>query len=422
MSYSVKVSKFSTGERFVHLIVNDTQLPHFDSTIYNLAMLRGTQLATSTIEQALRAIKIFLLFCDMRGISLSTRMQNGFLFQAGELDELLRLCRKPMEHIDSMAAASKVGAYARSPKRLQFFPTSKTEVEVGTYWIKNRIIYIRNYIDYLASIQCDRFLPSHKHYQLLFEQRKNAYHKLTESLPSNKGRNVVNGRMGLDEEQQEVLWKLIDPISPENVWVGRHCRVRNELMTRMFIKLGLRRGELAGVSVRDIDFRTRTILIRRRADDKADPRVNQPNAKTRDRTLPLSDDLLRRIQRYVIGERKEQEQASTHPFLFVANGGRPLGLRAINRVFEVLAERRGGFAEIFPHLLRHTFNDNMSINMDANGTPEAEEERIRSELNGWKPSSGTAAIYTKRTTQRRAHAASLELQEKQPVKPIVNDE
>ena len=108
MSYSVKVSKFSTGERFAHLIVNDTQLPHFDSTIYHLAMLRGTQLATSTIEQALRAIKIFLLFCDMRGILLFARMQNGFIFQAGELDELLRLCRKPLEHIDSMAAASKV--------------------------------------------------------------------------------------------------------------------------------------------------------------------------------------------------------------------------------------------------------------------------------------------------------------------------
>ena len=63
---------------------------------------------------------------------------------------MLRLCRKPLEHIDSMAAASKVGASAKSPKRLQLFPSSKTEDEVGTYWIKQRIIYIRNYIDYLA--------------------------------------------------------------------------------------------------------------------------------------------------------------------------------------------------------------------------------------------------------------------------------
>ena len=421
MAYSVKVSKFTTGERFVHLIVADTQLPHFDSTIFNMAMLRGTQLATSTIEQALRAIKIFLLFCDMRGIALSTRMQNGFLFQAGELDELLRLCRKPLEHIESMAAASKVGTAASSPKRLQLFPSAKSEAEVGTYWIRNRIVYIRNYIDYLASIQCDRFLPDHKHYRSLSDQRKSAYHKLTESLPADKGRNAVKQRMGLNEEEQEILLKLIDPTSPENVWVGHHCRVRNELMIRMFIKLGIRRGELAGTSVRDIDFRARTLLIRRRADDKADPRVNQPNAKTRDRILPLSDDLLQRIQRYVIGERKAQGEASTHPFLFVANGGRPLGLRAVNRVFEVLAERCGEFAEIFPHILRHTFNDNMSTNMDANKTPEAEEERIRSELNGWKPSSGTAATYTKRTIQRRAHEASLELQEKQPVKPI-NDE
>jgi len=261
MTHAVKVVMFTTGERFVHLIDLITLLPHFESTIYNMAMLRGRRLSTSTIEQALRAIKIFLFFCDMREISLSIRMQNGFLFQAGELDELLRLCRKHLKHIDSMAVASKVSTSTSSPKRLRLFPTSKTEDEVGTHWIRNRIIYIRDYIDYLASVQRDRFVPDHKHYQSLSEQRKNVYRKLTESLPSDKGRNVVNGRIGLDEEQQEILWKLIDPTSPENVWVGHHCRVRNELMTRMFIQLGFRRGELAGVSVRDIDFRARTVRL-----------------------------------------------------------------------------------------------------------------------------------------------------------------
>jgi len=421
MTLAVRVVKFTTGERFVHLIETETLLPHFESTTYNLAMLRGRRLATNSIAQALRAIKIFLLLCYMRGISLSTRMQKGFLFQAGELDELLRLCRKPMVDIESMVLASRLGAGASSPKRLKLFPSSKSEAEVSTNWIVNRIIYIRDYIDWLANTQCGRFTPQHEHYQSLTEQRDSAYKKLTESMPVSKGRNVVNQRIGLDEEQQAVLWRVIDPAYPRNVWVGHHCRVRNELMIRMFTKLGIRRGELAGISVRDIDFRTRTVLIRRRADDKADPRIDQPNAKTRDRILPLSDNFLQRIHRYVIGERKSQAKAHTHPFLFVANGGRPLGLRAVNKVFEVLVERCDEFEELFPHLLRHTFNDNLSTNMDANNTPEAEEQKVRSEMNGWSPTSSSAARYTKRTTQRRANKASLELQESQPVKPI-NDE
>lgn len=421
MTLAVRVVKFTTGERFVHLIESETLLPHFESTTYNLAMLRGRRLATNSIAQALRAIKIFLLFCDMRGISLSTRMQKGFLFQTGELDELLRLCRKPMVDIESMVLALKLGAGVSSPKRFKLFPSSKSEAEVGIDWIENRIIYIRDYIDWLANTQCGRFTPHHKHYRSLTEQRDSAYKKLTVSKPVSKGRNVVNQRIGLDEEQQAVLWKVIDAAYPGNVWVGHHCRVRNELMIRMFVKLGIRRGELAGIGIRDIDFRARTVLIRRRADDKADPRTHQPNAKTRDRILPLSDDLLQRIHRYVIGKRKSQAKANTHPFLFVANAGEPLGLRAVNRVFEVLVKRCNEFEELFPHLLRHTFNDNLSTNMDANKTSEAEEQKVRSELNGWVPTSSSAARYTKRTTQRRANKASLELQESQPVKPI-NDE
>jgi len=255
MTLAVRVVKFTTGERFAHLVESETLLPHFESTTYNLAMLRGRRLATNSILQALRAIKIFLLLCDMRGISLSTRMQKGFLFQAGELDELLRLCRKPMVDIESMVLVSRLGVGASSPKRLRLFPSSKSEAEVSTDWIVNRIIYIRDYIDWLANTQCGRFTPQHEHYLSLTEQRDSAYKKLTESMPVSKGRNVVNQRIGLDEEQQAVLCRVIDPAYLGNVWVGHHCRVRNELMIRMFTKLGIRRGELAGISVRDIDFR-----------------------------------------------------------------------------------------------------------------------------------------------------------------------
>jgi integrase len=418
MAHKVKVVKFATGERFVHLIDSVTMLPHFESTAYNLMMLRGRNQATASIEQALRAIKIFLLFCDMRGISLSTRMQNGFLFQSGELDELLRLCRKPIADIELMLLASYLRAGSSSPKRLKLFPKAKSAAEVSSAWIVNRIVYIRDYIHWLANTKCGRLTPQHEHYRTLTEQRDSVHKKLTGALPMSKGRNVVNKRIGLDEEQQAALWRVIDPAYPKNVWTGLHCRVRNELMIRMFIKLGIRRGELAGTSVRDIDFRARTIFISRRADDKADPRESQPNTKTRDRTLPLSYDFIQRIQRYIFTERKAQEKASSHPFLFVANAGRPLGLRAINRVFEVLVERCDEFDELFPHLLRHTFNDNLSVSMDAKKISEPEEEKIRSEMNGWNPASGTAATYTKRTVQRRAKKAFLELQDNQPIKPI----
>lgn len=418
MPYSIKISVFSTGERFAHLIDSETQLPHFDSTIFNMVMLRGRGLATSTIEQVLRAIKILILFCEVREISLSTRMQSGTLFQCGELDELLRLCRKPMADIGPALLSSKSHSAKGVTNRIRLFPSSRSGSEVCSKWVADRITYIREFVNWLADRQLSRLTENCEKYRMLREQKDAFYKKLKATVPMKKGRNNANSRMGLSEEQQESLWRVVASDSTENVWVGRHCRVRNELMVRMFHTLGLRRGELAGVSVRDINFRMKTILIRRRADDRQDPRVIQPNAKTRDRILPLSDSLLRRIQDYVIGERKLQSRAKTHQFLFVANGGNPLGLRAINKIFETLVKRCGAFIELFPHLLRHTFNDNLSAHMDANKTSEAEEERIRSALNGWKPSSGTAATYTKRTIERKANEASLLIQEKRVVKPI----
>ncbi|MBB5371517.1 MULTISPECIES: hypothetical protein [unclassified Janthinobacterium] len=171
MPYSVETSVFSTGERFVHLIDSDTQLPHFETTVFNMKMLRGRRLASATIEQALRAIKIFLLFCDMRDISLSIRMQQGFSLSTDEVDDLLRLCRLPLAAIETMVQVSNVGSDSCSSKRLKLFPGPKSEAEVGSDWISNRIIYIRDYLSWLTDAQRSRFSLDHAHYLSLTEQR-----------------------------------------------------------------------------------------------------------------------------------------------------------------------------------------------------------------------------------------------------------
>jgi integrase len=223
--------------------------------------------------------------------------------------------------------------------------------------------------------------------------------------------------MGLSEDVQKRIWEVTEPNSPENPWRGEHNRIRNGLIIRWFFALGLRRGELLGVGIRHIDFRKNTVVIVRRADDKNDPRRNQPNAKTLDRELPMSDDLVKRTHEYILKYRRNQRKAKSHQFLFVANGGAPLGLRQVNRIFETLRKRCPELPdEIFPHLLRHTWNDNFSIEMDAQEIKAEHEQKMRSRLMGWSPTSKTAALYTRRHTQRAARKASLGLQEKM-VKP-----
>ena len=70
--------------------------------------------------------------------------------------------------------------------------------------------------------------------------------------------------------------------------------------------------------------------------------------------------------------------------------------------------------ELSGHRLRHTWNNNFSALMDQQDppVPEAKQDQMRSYLQGWKPGSGTAATYNRRSIVKRAQEASLELQRK----------
>ncbi|WP_374762262.1 tyrosine-type recombinase/integrase [Massilia scottii] len=101
------------------------------------------------------------------------------------------------------------------------------------------------------------------------------------------------------------------PTSPDNPWHGNFARERNFLLIQWLEALGIRRGELLGIRISDIDFRNNTVQILRRADDPSDPRRYQPNAKTLDRVLPLSDGLVQMTQNYIINIRRGKKARSS---------------------------------------------------------------------------------------------------------------
>ena len=101
-----------------------------------------------------------------------------------------------------------------------------------------------------------------------------------------------------------------------------------------------------------------------------------------------------------------------HEFLFVANGGAPLSLRGLNKIFEVFCTKHPEFPTIFPHLFRHTNNYNFSKFADEQGMDPEKEKKTRSHLMGWSETSGTAEAYTRREIERKARDASLKLQSK----------
>jgi integrase/recombinase XerC len=119
---------------------------------------------------------------------------------------------------------------------------------------------------------------------------------------------------------------------------GRSAR-RADAMVRCALDLGLRRGEVAGLSLDDIDWRAGTITLRRTKGRRED-------------CLPLPAATARAIADYLRLERPQTDSRA----VFVRHGtpcGRPIGPDCVGKTIRQ-AYARAGLPYTRAHLLRHT--------------------------------------------------------------------
>lgn len=388
-------------------------LPLYYPTLYTVTQLRATRRAAATIEQALRAVMVLYTLLGKIAVDLDDRLRQGALLTIGEVDLLVQYSGL------SFAAIDLVDPSCPWPKKDERHYAVGGRVvlpdafaRVGSETAHIRLLYIRAYLEWRIQHAILR-MPAAASTTTALVAAASVLRDALASRSRGSGRSQsAIGRQGLTVEQRQLLQNTIDPDADQSPWLRGTGRRRNELLVRWLNDLGLRRGELLGVRVTDINFRANEVFIAKRPHDPLDPRIRQPNAKTRARLLPLSDDLVRATRKYIMEVRRAIPGAAKHDYLFVATGsGRPLSLAAVNKVFVVLRNRVPGFGEILsPHVLRHTWNDTFSELMDEAQVPPAKEEKWRSRLMGWSETSGTAAVYTKRHVQRKAAEAMLALQ------------
>lgn len=415
--YAVRTVVLESGERLPLLLDYGTGIPLFEPTLYALTELRARSRASATIQQALRSVLALYKFLDARSINLDARLTEGRLLQLSEIDDLARECRFPIEVLGASGDADPIPAPSARLSRLPSLekfrmrsPPPLPEIDASSAALRLR--YIRAYLGWLAAYRLQRIDRSEPRHAALASESELAVRALGQRIPSTVQKDFVGERVGLSAESQARLNQVIASSSPENPWTSEHARERNELIVRWLQNLGLRRGELLGIRIPNIDFQTNEVRITRRADDPNDPRVRQPNTKTRGRLLPLDEDLVQLTRHYILNARRQFEGARRHDFLFVANGtGAPLTHAAVDRVFTTLRQKCPDLPDdLTPHVLRHTWNDCFSEVMDENRVSEETEQKMRARLMGWSETSTTAATYTKRHVQRRAHEVALKLQ------------
>jgi integrase len=419
-----KLTKFADGERFPVLLFPDC--PAFLPNIYFVYERRPRAAANTLIKDG-RAIMHLYAWAAREALDIEGRFAAGQFLTLPEIQNLSDACRLPYEAI------------------LPNSPTQRPRVVVPMHGRRKiasetsyaRVMAIEEYLNWLATQAIYR-LPasSTEESRNLEKARDEMCKRLRKRRGGKRGRSVVGAREGLAEEDLDLLLEIITPAgegggplphsikdyhwSEKNPWKRTPVRVRNFLMIRTLLDLGIRAGELLNMKITDFNFEKNKVLIARRPDDPDDPRTREPNVKTLDRILPFDGALGRMLLIYISQVRRRQwmpDARRDHLFLWVSEDGKPLSDSSLRKIWHTLRIRVPNLPEdICSHVLRHTWNDRFSRKKDRDRTSrptlqeQAMEEQERSYIMGWKPTSGTAQVYTRRHVKEKADQGLLAMQ------------
>ena len=393
-----------SGERYCLLVDDLTGLPLFYPNLFITTQSRNRSLSYSSMESTLSGISVLLRYMEERGENIEDRFQKGELFREHELDAIRDFCQIKFRTQTSKEDSN--GIFTLSELR-EFDEKVSSQTEYV------RLTVVAQYSKWLA----EQFLGSSKD-RLTVLQIDKMEKALKARRPVKKNRNAMYDEKGLDEKQIDLLFEIFRPGSELNPFADVSVRIRNRLIFLMLYYLGLRGGELLNIRIRDIDFGKNQLVVVRRADEKDDPRTNQPLVKTLDRRLPVKDTLVQEIHRYICNGRKVIPNSNKNNFLFVTHKsgptqGQPLSKSGYKKVIEIVRTASPTLFNLTGHQLRHTWNEAFSTRMDSMDSPHSQEEqeKMRSYIMGWKEGSGTAKHYNMRFLRKKANEAALKLQE-----------
>lgn len=402
--YALKSFVMSNGERYCLLVNRSSGFPIYYPSLFVTSQVRNGSLSYSAMESTIGGITVLLRYMAEKTDDLESRFGQHRFFEIHELDAIRDYCQKKFR-VRTKTADSN-GMFTLEELR-------DTDEKVSSHTVYVRLTVISHYVSWLAE-----FLSGEGRQKEVAVRIAKMAKEIKARRPAKKNRNIGLVEKGLDEKQLEMLFELFRPESDFNPFSVSSVKVRNRLMFLLLYHLGLRGGELLNIRIRDIDFLRNQILVVRRADEKDDPRTDQPLAKTLDRRLPLKDTLVKEIHQYILLDRKQNVRRGQPDYLFVThkNGptkGQPLSKSSYKKIMGIVRKVYPALYNFSGHQLRHTWNEQFSKMMDSMDNPPSQEiqEAIRSNLMGWRLGSGTADIYNARFTIEKAHEASLKLQE-----------
>ena len=401
--YRIVPIQFDDGERYRLLVEKETGIPLWYPNLYVTTQVRNSSKSVATMDLCLRSIKVWLEYCDSFQIPWEEQVESGRLFSPPQIEGLRNFAQRKFQS----KKGRRVSRKARDT--VLVFP-ERPPARVSKAYEYQRLTCIAYYLGWYA-----RTLTAAGESAAEEKEIESMVKMILSKRPPFKP-SITKRDKALADSQFDLLMEIIEPDHLENPFKARDIAVRNALIIHLLANLGIRRGELLGIRIRDINVRAREITIHRRPDEVADPRVRQPNTKTEARTIPFGDKLTDLILEYITKIRQQIKGARTHDYLIVVHGhgpyrGKALSESGLGKIFDAISRAKPELLSLHPHAMRHTWNWKFSQSLDElpkdKRPSPAEEEQIRNHVMGWRQGSGTAASYNRRHIERKAREAAI---------------
>lgn len=422
----LSVHVMQDGER-VPMLHDESGLPLFYPTLYATSQLRNAGLAVNTIRNKLADLMVLLRWEAMVRRDLVSEFRDGRFLTIADVVSLRDFAKLDMRNWE----LDEPDMGRPSVRVLEFLEarlaSSQARPAIGPQQHFNRLTTFADYLEFTASIvtqptaspQIAQEVTRMASAIRMHRPRGLARHREEEPERRSPPTDLVNRFMEVGSEHD-----------PRNPFKHPEIRLRNAIIFGLLRHTGMRRGELLSLRLDQIDLGHEPLVwIRRNQDDKHDTRRHQPVAKSKERPLPLPDELAEQLGRYMLQVRAPIIPSRRHPYLLISHRkgstwGQPLSISALNsQIFGQMRAVDVDFEGIHPHAFRHHFNYELSGSIDehnakvrsgttSEGTVPISEHReldVRAFLNGHRHRASGAA-YNRRHVREASHKAARNLQ------------
>lgn len=421
---TLSVHMLGEGER-VPLLHDEQGLPLFYPTLFATCRLRNAGAAFNTIRNKLADLTVLLRWEQVHGRDLIGEFRSARFLTLADVVSLRDFAKLDMRHLQPVYEGAQ-----RDGRVVDFIEASialsRTQPAIGGQQHFNRLSTIADYLEFTASVVTqhrDSAQTAHEVARMANTIRKHRPRGLAMQLHDERDLRSP------PSEVVELFMAAGGEGGLRNPFKHPNIQLRNAIIFGLLRHTGMRRGELLSLRLDQLDLgHEPQVWVRRNQDDKHDSRRYQPVSKTKERPLPLPDELANQIDRYMLQVRAKIGPARRHPYLLVSHRasdtwGQPLSVSSLNKIFTRMRAVDPAFEVIHPHALRHHWNHEFSVSVDehnakarasAEGSPmlpisESRELDMRAFLNGHR-SKDSGATYNRRHIREASDKAARQVQ------------